>query len=1699
MIGCAAFLWIAAHLVLCVNAKRLVQRELGARLKTFVLIGSVRTNFLGSFTFRDIRLSPSSQDRLPAITVKLRPPLRLVLESHSVEFGDIYASWSFRPIGEWPWRGAISFAGVKSEAVLERFKEIYPDLPKLTGNLTVAADVSGALKPQGLMRDWLVIVNGDKIIWERSGKGDKVPLSVDMRLTPKNVTINSLTIKSKIKIKGVIETPWQSPVLHLIARAEDASVSQLLKLVSPEMGNNFLGGSTSFLARIDGELNALAVKGDGSVTASYAKFDLPEARGSFLYSGNRLTASADFAEGRFDLRGNISGKDSTWTLAMADVSLASVAKANNWQAVGGVVDANLTMGPGGKPIDLDGTISIDRFRWGRFKAGQRVVGRINVNDRFVRVDADALKLKGSVRDSVVKIDDFRITFGKDSRIAASGAFNTETKGLNFNLNANNVPPDLWPPLVERYPAITGALDVKGSVKGKWKSLLSECDVSFDNLKFIPTGSSWKGQAKLKGSPRQISLEKIDVAGGYTGQVTWMPEQKGLFHIKAEMDGANPALFFDIFKSTAMSAGVVTGQVDLDLRDLKPVGVSSFSWSSGGIGDFQFDALGVSLRFEPGKVYFDEFMLSQGSRAIKGSGGGTSKKDGWDTTAIVQFQHWGNDTVYLDGETRWTGHISWPSLEVNGNLSAPIVWLNEFSIEDVHADIRKRGHVWIIDGDSNKAAKFHVRFDQADQLVDGSFNARALRLEDFLAKALPDPTLTPRGAANVSARFKGPVGRIAVKMDFDTIDTLWRDERFDSSASIRINASTITISNGDLRLKKGGSFSITGAVARGPESVWTLSGKGKDLNLQSIFRLLNWPVTWEGKTDASFEMSGPMDDRVTRVQFRGSHKGFGPFPLPGDISGDVTESARQWDFSGVRVGSGDGYLAMLPGSNIYMDRDGSGAMHAIMESRNLRAGVVTLFGGAELTATWRGKSDLDSGAVPPPIEMEVFARSLWVNQYVLDGNLSHLTLRKGEVELSPILGSDQQLSGKLIHAGYPDIVMEKFRLLDNGSEKIFLNGHVGPAKWDYALRLEDLDASILRGLFDTSIPINGKMSADLLGRGNSKSPDIAGELKLRDARLDMLPVDEAQCKISYKNGIVDLRDIQASRKRGFQLAGRVRFQADPDVEKKQDPEIDLMVDKGDLTFLRDVWPEITKARGTFTARFQMSTKSWGRSVSGFLDAQKVSIVSAHTPSLTKGQAKVRLDKNRLHIEDTHARLGNGTLALNGYVDFKNGRPNFYNLSLRTTDEKGISLRIPELSISAGPFLGQFGILKQRLSGASRSEPLVNLILKGPAESPLLAGTVELENTVFTYPPNKETTLEPASTAFRRWAKNFWEKLRLDLSLVAGNRTWYQNQLVDANVSGAIQFTGPATDLAVDGRIQSTQGSIVYSGSEFRIKDATLELVTGAAPLSDVDNKQTLVYLKATAEKQVFYTDGLSNNNQDTIVMAVDRSLIGEIQPRFYSRYNPNLSPERALQLALGLPLSSTVDDNNLLPDQRANSQAASGVETDKVLRLGLVQLLDSSLASPLARALARNTGLIDVIRITYQEKDPLADNVVETDPAVANNNLTQNEFLRYAKGTKVKFGRGLSSRLFADYSVRVDEFQNQVDLRHEVELSYQLKRNLYLRGVSELDNQRQLGRVPDRRAILENQWRFGLPKPKVPQKPPKESKASPASSLYNRPS
>src|SRR5262249_41123177 len=149
---------------------------------------------------------------------------------------------------------------------------------------------------------------------------------------------------------------------------------------------------------------------------------------------------------------------------------------------------------------------------------------------------------------------------------------------------------------------------------------------------------------------------------------------------------------------------------------------------------------------------------------------------------------------------------------------------------------------------------------------------------------------------------------------------------------------------------------------------------------------------------------------------------------------------------------------------------------------LKAGVLTLFGGAELTGSWAAHRE-EAPTAPRSFDLEVFARQLWINQFVLDGNVTHMTVSEGTIAFSPIIGSGQQLSGSLGYRDYPELDVHNFRFVDDGREKLLLDGKVGAPHWDFRLTARDIDASIVRGLLDTTVPMSGPMEMHLTGTGS----------------------------------------------------------------------------------------------------------------------------------------------------------------------------------------------------------------------------------------------------------------------------------------------------------------------------------------------------------------------------------------------------------------------------------------------------------------------------------------------------------------------------------------------------------------------------------------------------------------------------------------
>lgn len=1601
-------------------------------------------------------------------------------------FGPITGSVTVSPRGNLAISADIADLQVGS---LGRFTEV--EVP-VSGRLAAKLDVSGNTAGEEAI-DWSASFRTKDALLHL-GPGRSVEMRAKGRISQKEFQVSG-DIGRALRVDGRIHHPFKSPDLNLQVRHESGTLSALLSAFSGVDGRGARVVDGPFRAdiRLTGSLRTPSVNGTFEFDPTDGRIRLPTIAGRVGPSASGLAFESDVGAGRIALDVPFSASDRWATLALEGLDLATIAELNGWSNVSGIVGGHLRARLGGSVPRINGRIRLGQLAWGRLSRPEPVQVRINVEDDRLefQTDDESIDIAAQLESGGMIVDKFSVRFGTATAITGSGSISDEA-GVALSVSGQGIPPDTWPPLVRRYPAISGFLDFDGRITGHPGRLESKLDVVFRNLSFIEGGETWNGDTAFFWTGDGFTLKSVRIDGGYNGDVTWKRERGvGEWDIAATISDANPRLLWEIMKSSEAVFGKIDGDVKLGIRGGAVDGRASVAWRAGGFGNIRFDRLEGEFVASDGALKVDAFEVLSGASALRARGEIKLGAPDWRFDLALQAQQSGTERIKVDGEGFFRGTFDPSRRTMRGKVESPVLWINGFAWENLALDFEANGPSWTVAGSLGEDGHVDGAFDQKTGRLRGVVKIARLPLKEATGKLFAPFGVDQfeEGEARATLNLRGTVADPHLQVNASLEKARWRGTAFDSNIYLDIRGSTVSIVSSKTDFREGGTVFADGALFMGDVPVLRLEGVGSQLRLNALFRLLRWPTRWNGKTNLTFSVNGGKSNREIRLVFDGEHEGFGPFSGDGTIAGAATLEKGQWDLAGIQVLSGNGLVRLAKGSRIFIDRSGAGRIRVVADTRNLKAGLLTFFGRVELAGGWESRRERGPDQEQAR-EFDVFARSLWVNQFVLNGNIAHLSFEKGRTTFSPIIGTEQRLSGRLDYSAYPEIRVENLTLVENGEERLFLNGWVGRPRWDFEFRGRDIDGQMVRGLFDTNWPVTGLMDLRLNGTGRLDSPIVTGTVALKNGHFGRLPIDLATAKVDFENGILRLDRVYARKKKGYFLKGAVTLgTAITDAGRRQRPEVFLKVERGNAAILEEMSPDVIRARGDFEAQLMIGRVAGKRSVSGFLKADDLYLRShGHIPHMRKGKIHLRLEEDRLDVLEAEARLGEGNAHVEGTILFAAALPSHFDLRIYSSGRRGPTVQVPELAIPPGPVLGRFSILKKRLAGISRGDPVFDLHFSGPASGPTMAGTVRLENTVFTFPPtNPSGDNRVDRGALARWFKDVMRRTTWDVVLDAGERTRYENKLVDAKVTGSLHIKGRSSELAVSGRIHTDQGSIIYAGNEFEVVDAALEVLTQRPTLNEAGRGQIYVYLRATAEKDVYYTDGLGDGNEDTIIMEVDRSLLGEIQPRFRSKNNPGLSSQRALQLALGLPISETIDGNRIISDQ-------PGVNTDRnfdrVLRANLVQLLDASLASPLARAIARQTGLVDFIRVTYAagENDVATEYAGEGRGDLGSGDVTQNEWLRYMKGTKVKMGRELTGRLFADYSFRVDEFENQIDLRHEVELAYRLHRNLFLRATSELDNERTLGRPPDRRAILENRWRFGLPRKSTPHEaepPPAE--------------
>ncbi|MHB9154776.1 MAG: translocation/assembly module TamB domain-containing protein [Endomicrobiales bacterium] len=885
--------------------------------------------------------------------------------------------------------------------------------------------------------------------------------------------------------------------------------------------------------------------------------------------------------------------------------------------------------------------------------------------------------------------------------------------------------------------------------------------------------------------------------------------------------------------------------------------------------------------------------------------------------------------------------------------------------------------------------------------------------------LKDIVTAVQGRLQGTALLSGTLSSPRVNFTYAVPDTVFRNLSFAQSGTLlysggSVFAEKVTISSGTSVLTMNGTL--------WPEM--SVTGVFDRLPAPLLATLGKLPLQAGGSFSGSLEAKGPFRALRAALEIEGQGLSLNGRPVS-EFKSRMKIADRTILVESLSAKFSDSELRLLAGSSVKLD---ARRFTVISDWRNVHLGPLDVFGAVRFTGSWQ-----DIPGRQPAVNATLSSDNLWLNRFNLTSFSSDIQYRDGEITFLPDENRSPRISGRVDFTAYPELRFRDLSLNSGRNRTLVIDGIFGEKRWDFTVKGKSVSAEAVSELLDLPVTLAGDTDVNIFGRGSLDQPQLEGSLNISGGTLSEVPFDSLNVQVSARQDVITIIRAKLIRKDQYTInatgfspfyltaRGKQRVQNNP-------LNLSFNIEEGSLDILRGLTGDIKSASGNLRAQAHITGTFSLPEGNGYLKIANGEVSLNRYFSRVSG---INVDcfwkDNVITIREFAAKIGEGTTRLKGSVALSGLKPRRYDLSWETEGKKGVPISIPELPIPTP-------LLKSEdwefLSNFSYGEPRFSLSFAGPAHNPLLAGWIELDNTHFTYPPlvkgeRGENLLD-----------GLWPLLSWNLELRAGKNCWYDNELASVNIQGGIKLTGKGAVPAASGHVEALRGEITYFGTEFKVQQARIEIMKGAC------------YLEAEAETTIY---GATSNDADTIQMFIDKAEIGSIQPRFISRNNPDLTPEQAMAKATGL-----------------NPDSISSSELSYFLRRSLIRFFDSTLTTPLAKNFLRRSGLVDSFHVQYLSQETPAR---PTDPA----NPTLSELL---SGTKYSLEKYLTDRVLFGYSMTFDQIRNRLDLRHELELSYNLRNNLFLKGSYELESTNAL-RQYDRRITLEQQFRFGLPHKKKP--------------------
>lgn len=865
-----------------------------------------------------------------------------------------------------------------------------------------------------------------------------------------------------------------------------------------------------------------------------------------------------------------------------------------------------------------------------------------------------------------------------------------------------------------------------------------------------------------------------------------------------------------------------------------------------------------------------------------------------------------------------------------------------------------------------------------------------------------------------AAISGTASDPNIDLQYSVRDASWKETAFNHSGTLKFSGKSLFCDK--IKVISGeDTVEVQGKLYPELDLVCRLPGVTGD----RIKRLSGFKGGLSGSFSGEVAIKGPYGDPSVAADITGRNILFNNIALTELQSKGVYRNGSV-SFSSAVAKFSDSELRILKDSTVNL-KTNSFSMNT--ELRNVHLGPVDAFGITKLAGAW---AESDKG---PSLNVTLNTGNLWLNQYNLDQMSFGIKYRDKVVTFVPNSKQQLKISGNLDTSSWPNLIFQRFAINYDNASSFVLDGTLGKNNWDFSASGKSISASVVSELLDSPAAVEGIADLNIIGKGSIDKPHLEGSLNVSAGTVSEIPFDNLNLQFSARQDVLTIMRARLMKKDQFAVvaSGYVPFFLTAENKKKVEHnplDVTFGVEEGSLSLLTGLSKDIKSASGTLRSQLRLTGKMSSPTTNGFLKISGGEISSKkYFEKITGLNISLLWKDNLLTFEDFSGKSGNGTMSLTGRIKFSGFAPEEYNMTWQTTGKTGIKISIPQLPIPSP-------LIKtdewELLTNYSHGEPKFQIKLTGKASNPLLSGWIDLENTHFTYPPVKKDSGEEDPL------ESFWPKLSWNLELRTGKNTWYDNELLSVQAQGFIKLSEKGATPKANGRLEAQRGNISYLGTVFKINRAVFEVVNDDC------------YLEGEAVAEVA---GATSGETDTITMYVDRDKLGARKPRFVSRNNPNLSSEKAFARATGTD-----------PDMY------SGADKDFIMRQALVRILDSTLATPVAGTILKKSGLVDNFRVQYNAQKP-------SSQAAATGNDGSLTFTDLFYGTKYSVEKSLTNDVLLGYAVLFDRFENRLSLRHELEFSYRLKSNLFLKGTYELDSKNP-SVLPDRRVTLENQWRFG---------------------------